>query len=76
MLGRTLSLEYKTDKFAHCMKSMTLSQHIGHKDDLLKYALELLNSAWPLSGPVRTLSLKLNNLRTRLTSDPETSMIE
>ncbi len=55
---------------------MTFNQYIGHKDDIYKYALELLNSVWPLSEPVRTLALKLNNLRYRTEKDPTGSLIE
>ncbi len=55
---------------------MTFNQHIGHKDDIYKYAMELLNAIWPLSEPVRTLALKLNNLRNRTDKDFNGSLIE
>jgi hypothetical protein len=55
---------------------MTFNQYIGHKDDIYKYALELLNTVWPLSEPVRTLALKLNNLRYRTEKDSALSIVE
>ena len=69
-------MEFKTEKFAHSQKSMTFNQYIGHKDDIYKYALELLNTVWPLSEPVRTLALKLNNLRYRTEKDSALSIVE
>ena len=35
----------------------------------MRYATELLQSTWPLAEPVRTLALKLNNLRYRSAKD-------
>ena len=35
----------------------------------MRYSTELLNTVWPLPEPVRTLSLKLNNLRYRTPKD-------
>lgn len=48
---------------------MTFNHFIAHKEDILRYATELLNTVWPLPEPVRTLSLKLNNLRYRTAKD-------
>ena len=70
VLARTLSIEFKSEKFVQKQRSITFNQYICHKNDILKYATALLNAVWPLD-PCRTISLKLNNMRYRLAKDLE-----
>lgn len=48
---------------------MSFNHYIAHKDDIYKYATELLASVWPMPAPVRCLALKLSNLRYRTKAD-------
>eukprot|EP00347_Sterkiella_histriomuscorum_P000041 403377409 len=60
--GRTLTLEFKNDKFKNKQRSYTQNQYIWKKEDLFKIALSLLQDAWPLE-PTRQISVKLLNLK-------------
>ncbi|CDW79370.1 dna polymerase iv kappa [Stylonychia lemnae] len=60
--GRTLTLEFKNDKFKNKQRSYTQNQFIWRKEDLMKIAINLLNDVQPLE-PTRQISVKLLNLR-------------
>eukprot|EP00347_Sterkiella_histriomuscorum_P000280 403376484 len=75
ILARTLSIEFKTEKFMLKQRSLTFNQHICHKDDIMRYANELLNAVWPVE-PCRMMMLKLNNLRNRTEKDSTESLLK
>ena len=62
LCGRTLTLEFKNEKFKIKQRSYTQNQFMWKKDDLMKIALNLLKDAWPLE-PTRSISVKLLNLK-------------
>ena len=46
--GRTLTLEFKNDKFKNKQKSYTTSYFMDEKEQIFRLAVSLLDSAWPL----------------------------
>lgn len=64
LMGRSLALEYKDFKFQTRLKSMTFPHYLFNKNQFVKYAILLLNRAWPI-GAVRLMALRLQSLRAR-----------
>lgn len=60
--GRTLIVEFKSEKFKNKQKSFTHSSFMDQKNELFGIALSLMDSAWPLE-PCRQISVKLLNLK-------------
>ena len=52
----------KTTKFDIQSKAMALNSYIWSKEDLKKYALQILDQAWPLE-PLRLLGVRMSSLR-------------
>ena len=59
--GRILGLELKDWKFNAKLKSKSLGEYIWTKDDILKFALKILDDIWPYD-PVRLLGLFLSDI--------------
>ena len=64
LMGRSLVLEYKDFKFQTRIKSMTFPHYLFNKNQFVKYAVFLLNRAWPISA-CRLLALRLQGIRKR-----------
>ena len=64
LMGRSLVLEYKDFKFQTRIKSMTFPHYLFNKNQFVKYAVFLLNRAWPI-GACRLLALRLQGIRKR-----------
>ena len=47
-LGSEISLQYGDLKFTKKSKSQKLNNPIGKKEEILKFALKILNKIWPL----------------------------
>ena len=60
--GSNLTLNMKTTKFDIQSKAMAPNSYIWSKDDLKKYALQILDQAWPLE-PLRLLGIRMSSLR-------------
>ena len=60
--GRTLTVEFKSDKFKNKQKSYTQNFFFDSFQQMFNLSTSLLDSAWPLE-PVRQLSIKLYNLK-------------
>ena len=63
-MGRSLALEWKDYKFQVRLKSMTFPHYLFAKNQFIKYAVLLLNRAWPI-GAVRLMALRLQTMRKR-----------
>jgi hypothetical protein len=62
LTGRTITIEFKNDKFKNKQKSYTSRFYMGSYDEYRKIALQLLQEAWPCE-PCRKLSVNLQNLK-------------
>jgi len=60
--GRTLTVEFKNDKYKNKQKSFTQHHYMATFDQFYPLACQLLDNAWPVE-PVRHLQIKLLNLR-------------
>lgn len=68
IVARTVGVEFQTEDFVKKQKCMTFNTYISHNDDLLKHALELVQSLMPIK-PCRMVQLKVQNLRKREKED-------
>ena len=60
--GRTLTLEFKSDKFKNKQKSYTCAYYMESFNQYFKLSVQLLDQAWPMD-PCRQISVKLLNLK-------------
>jgi DNA polymerase kappa len=64
LMGRTLCVEFKSYKFRMRIKSLTFPHYLYTKNQFIKYAIILLNQAWPVEA-TRLMGLRLQNMRDR-----------
>lgn len=60
--GRTLTVEFKNEKFKNMSKSWTQNGFISTQETMTNLALQLFETCWPLE-PVRQIQIKLINLK-------------
>ena len=60
-MGRIIGLEFKDVRFNSKIKSKSLAVPISNKEDILKFALKILDENWPYEK-VRLLGLSLSDI--------------
>ena len=60
--GQNLTVNFKSTKFEIQSKAMMLKTYIWTKEDLLKYALQILEQGWPFE-PMRLLGVRMSSLK-------------
>lgn len=63
-------VEFRSHEFDAKQKCASLPKHIGHAEDFLNVATNVLNLFWPLE-PTRMIRITLNGLRLRTDKDSE-----
>jgi nucleotidyltransferase/DNA polymerase involved in DNA repair len=61
LIGRMLTIEYKTTKLINKQKSYTASLYTDSEDELTNIGLKLFNQIWPVDG-LRMIGLKLMDI--------------
>lgn len=78
LMGRTITVEFKTDKFKNKQKSYTSSYFMGEFRQFYEISLKLLDDTWPME-PCRKISVNLVNLRDekgRVSESPHMTMVK
>ena len=60
-MGKIIGLEFKDVRFNSKIKSKSLAVPISNKEDILKFALKILDENWPYEK-VRLLGLSLSDI--------------